>query len=63
MIDYELVSGHLEELRARARRDAEVRRLVTASRRPRRPWTAAVRSAVGLGVVRVGLRLAGGVER
>lgn len=53
MIDYELMRSELEERRARARRAAETRRLVAGS--ARRPW----RSAVGLGVARLGLRLAG----
>jgi len=63
MIDYELVSRDLEERRALARRMASSRRLAAAAREGRRPWPASVRSAVGLGVVRIGHRLAGEVGR
>ncbi|HXM55166.1 MAG TPA: hypothetical protein VOB72_07225 [Candidatus Dormibacteraeota bacterium] len=56
MIDYELMRRELEERQLRARRANEARRLL-ASGGGRRPWS--VRSAVGLGVARIGLRLAG----
>jgi hypothetical protein len=61
MIDYELVRDGLEERRQRALHRAEVRRLLAGSRegRARRRWTAAVRSALGTGLARFGLWLAG----
>ena len=65
MIDYELMRDELEERRRLALRRAEVRRMVaeSGSDLARQPWTAAMRSAVGLGVARLGLRLAGAAER
>jgi len=65
MIDYEMVRDHLEELRRQALHRAEVRRLLAGSGSDlaRVPWTAAMRSAVGLSVARLGLRLAGAAGR
>jgi hypothetical protein len=62
MIDYELMRSELEERLRRAERGAELRRLMGGPRRSvaGRGWTAAVRTAVGLGVARLGLLLAGG---
>jgi hypothetical protein len=61
MIDYYLVREDLDERLRRAQHRADVRRMLARSgpAPARRPWTAAVRSSVGLGVVRLGLRLAG----
>ena len=61
MMDYELMRAELEERRRRAERGAEVRRMLAGSGADpaARRWAAAVRSAVGLGVARFGLRLAG----
>ncbi|HEY7199952.1 MAG TPA: hypothetical protein VIC57_07065 [Candidatus Dormibacteraeota bacterium] len=56
MIDYELVRLDLEERRELARRMAAARRAAVAAR-PSRP--ASVRRALGLSVVRLGLRVAG----
>jgi len=60
MIDYELVKLDLEERRELARRLAASRRAAAAARQ-RRP--ASVRRALGLSVVRLGLRVAGEVGR
>lgn len=61
MIDYELVRDQLAERRRRAQHRAEVRRLLAGSREElaRRRWMAEARRALGLGMARLGLWLAG----
>jgi hypothetical protein len=54
MIDYELMRSELEERQSRARRAAEVRRML-AGGAVGQSW----RNVVGLGMARLGLRLAG----
>jgi phosphatidylserine/phosphatidylglycerophosphate/cardiolipin synthase-like enzyme len=60
MIDQELMRDQLDELRRRAERGAEVRRLLAGTGdRPVLRRASAARSALGLGIARVGLWLAG----
>jgi hypothetical protein len=60
MIDEHLILHRLEEQRRELRRRAERSRLLAAAGRPRpRRPLAAVRGAIGMGLVRLGARLAG----
>lgn len=60
MIDYELMMYEVRERQSLALRRAQAARLaVQKADTNDRSWTAAVRSAVGIRVARLGLRLAG----